>query len=699
MIEQKTILESEKHTAASGRIVSPFHLKSGDVTPLSFVSMFPNFSALPNARNKRKKAALHRRIPNGSRNLLLLLFALATVSVAGCANTTVTSLVGAGWAHEQQNLAVRDPATLAPAPLPAIPPPPTVAADSPKREPFNLSLNDAVRISLENSRVVRVFTGLGATNSGRTIYDPSIANTRIDQAQARFDPTLTAGTSHIRDETPNFGGDVTSPFGIGTIGARGDTDRTSFGIEKVNLLGGTAGLGFTKDTRRLSPIGANISPVDRSALEANFTQPLLQGGGFQFNMSPIVLARIETDRSYFQFKDATQDLVRGTIEAYWNLVLARLELWAREIVVERAEYAYKLEEDRRKVGRHVYTDLTQAKVSLAQFQASLIAARANVLDREAALRNLIGLPPSDGKEIVPVSTPANLRYKAEWENLLRFAEQRRPDLIELKLVLEADQQRRIQAENTALPRLDATALYRWNGLAGTLPSTGQRISSDHGQFTDWTVGINFSVPLGLREGRARVREQDLIILRDRANLEQGLHSAGHELAITTRSLESSFEQYLAYRATRTAALENLIAQDDLFKAGKGVIYLQVLQALNDWGTVITSEARALIDYNVLLATLERQTGTILETHGLVFVEERFQAAGPLCLPMHDRAYSMDLKPTGEPTQYPATGSPSENAFDLKRPTERPAKLKDPEPGDRKVAPKPPLLKFAEDQAK
>jgi hypothetical protein len=178
-----------------------------------------------------------------------------------------------------------------------------------------------------------------------------------------------------------------------------------------------------------------------------------------------------------------------------------------------------------------------------------------------------------------------------------------------------------------------------------------------------------------------------------------LHAAGHELAITTRSIENSFEQYLAYRATRSAALENLIAQDDLFKAGKGVIYLQVLQALNDWGNVITSEAQALINYNIFLATLERQTGTILETHGLVFVEERFQAAGPLCLPSHDRAYSKDLMPTGEPTQYPGTSSPAENAFDLKRPTDRPAKLKGPEPAEKKDSPKPPMLKFAEDQAK
>ena len=149
----------------------------------------------------------------------------------------------------------------------------------------------------------------------------------------------------------------------------------------------------------------------------------------------------------------------------------------------------------------------------------------------------------------------------------------------------------------------------------------------------------------------RCAEQDLIILRDRANLDQGLHAAGHDLAATTRSIESNFEQYDAYRATRAAALTNLLVQIGENKAGRG-IYLNVLQALNDWGAAITSEARTLIDYNVLLANLERQTGTILETHGLVFVEERFGAAGPLCLPGHERMYSQDFKPIGRTDKVP-----------------------------------------------
>ena len=134
-------------------------------------------------------------------------------------------------------------------------------------------------------------------------------------------------------------------------------------------------------------------------------------------------------------------------------------------------------------------------------------------------------------------------------------------------------------------------------------------------------------------------------------------------------------------------------QSDLFKTGlppkpgqPGVIYLNVLQALNDWGNAVTSEAQQLLAYNTDLANVERQTGTILETHGLVFYEERFRAAGPL--PCVDRLYPSALPPTGSPTRYPGTAEPSENAFDLTNPVLRDAAPPETLPPPRTAPPTP-----------
>jgi outer membrane protein TolC len=395
------------------------------------------------------------------------------------------------------------------------------------------------------------------------------------------------------------------------------------------------------------------------------------------NTAPIVIDRINTTVSFFQYKDSVQQLVNGVIQAYWALVQARVDVWARTIQVDLSEQTYNREQAKLKTGLGDAGTVAQARLTFKQFSANLIAAKAAVLTQEGAIRNLLRLPPDDGRQIVPVSPPASQRLEPDWNALQRLAEQRRPDIVELKLIEEADRVRLIQAEDMTLPRLDAVALYRWNGLSGEMPN-GERLATAPGQFTDWSIGVNFSVPLGLRQGRAQVRGVKLTIARDQANVDQQVHQAIHELASSVRDLDSTYEQYLAFKETREAAESNLKLQSANFRVGR-VIFLNYLQALNDWGTAVSSEAQQLLNYNVTLANLERQTGTILDTHGLVFNEERFRAAGPLCPLGHDRLYPSAVSPAGKSERYPGAGEAAENAFDLKNPAPRSAPDKLPLP--------------------
>src|SRR5262245_55882039 len=103
---------------------------------------------------------------------------------------------------EQRTVAVRSPDQLPPGPTADIPPPRTVSDPQPGAEEWRLSLDEAIRISLVNAKVIRVLAGLSAVSSGSTIYDPAIANTAIDQEQARFDPTLAWRYSRDRTENP-----------------------------------------------------------------------------------------------------------------------------------------------------------------------------------------------------------------------------------------------------------------------------------------------------------------------------------------------------------------------------------------------------------------------------------------------------------------------------------------------------------------
>lgn len=569
---------------------------------------------------------------------------------------------------EQRTIDYRDPAALPAIPLPEFEAPRTVSNLQPETPQWQMSLDEAIRIALENARVIRVLTGLSASASGQTIYDTAITNTTIDQEQGRFSPIASQRSTFTRVETPFAVFDFTN--GAGRIGGTStNTFRSDVGLTKTNVLGGQWSLSWVEEPTRFGGAASSIlNPQNRDSLEMSYTQPLLQGGGYLVNTAPIVIARLNTERSYFQYKDSVQELVRGVIEAYWNLVLARTELWARKIQVQQSEEAYEREKARLQTGLTDLGSVSQARVTYNQFRANLIDAQSSVLAREGALRNILFLPPEDHRQIIPVSPPTSKRLKPEWEGLVRLAEARRPDIVELKLVLEADQVRLYQARNQALPRLDGVMLYRWNGLHGTLPNR-EEVRTGAGEFTDWSLGINFSVPLGFRQERARIREQTLLLDRDRANLQQRFHATIHDLAITMRGLDSAYEQYLAFKETRAAAFANLQVQIEQFRARRN-IYLNVLQALNDWGNSVTSEARALLTYNVALATLERQTGTMLETHGLYFREERFRAAGPLGLPGHRPLYPEALVPEGSPNRYPGGTQPAENSFDLQNPDPR-----------------------------
>ena len=83
-------------------------------------------------------------------------------------------------------MAIRDPSCLPPSRLPPVAAPATVSEPHDDDQQNKLSLDEAIRIALANSEVIRVLGG----SSGQTQYDPAIINTEIDQTRAAFDPTL-----------------------------------------------------------------------------------------------------------------------------------------------------------------------------------------------------------------------------------------------------------------------------------------------------------------------------------------------------------------------------------------------------------------------------------------------------------------------------------------------------------------------------
>src|SRR5947207_7654548 len=101
--------------------------------------------------------------------------------------------------------------------------------------------------------------------------------------------------------------------------------------------------------------------------------------------------------------------------------------------------------------------------------------------------------------------------------------------------------------------------------------------------------------------------------------------------------------------------------------------------MTTWGNDVSSEAQSLSQYNVELANLERQTGTILETHGVRFFEERFASIGPLGRLAAPQCYPSAVVPSPNADRYPIAAEPAEAALEREKASARPIPLPPPEP--------------------
>ena len=152
---------------------------------------------------------------------------------------------------------------------------------------------------------------------------------------------------------------------------------------------------------------------------------------------------------------------------------------------------------------------------------------------------------------------------------------------------------------------------------------------------------------------------------------------------------------MTLKVTRAAASVNLDQQLAEFRSGRA-IFLNLLQAISDWGNSVSNEAQSLSQYNTELANLERQTGTILETHGVRFFEERFLSIGPLGRLAAPRSYPAAIKPGPNAGRYPIATEPADAALEREKPG-----LPDPEDSRPEPPPEldpllPPALPFEDD---
>jgi hypothetical protein len=414
--------------------------------------------------------------------------------------------------------------------------------------------------------------------------------------------------------------------------------------------------------------GNEIPSAWNSNFETEIRQPLLQGAGVQFNRitgplsqpgvyNGVLVARINTDVALVDFEIAVRDLMSNLENTYWDLYYGYRDLdakiKARDEALKTWRSVYSLYETSR-IGGEAANE-AQARQQYFRFQEEVQTALSGeildgthvgngsgggtfrptggVLVAERRLRVLMGLSPTDGKLIRPTNEPIMAKVDFDWEEASAEAAVRRAELRRQKWNIRRRELELIASKNFLMPRLDAVGRYRWRGIGddligsdrGDVPGTDIADNAfanlTSGDFQEWQLGAEFSVPIGFRRAHAGVRNAELLLARDRALLRDQQREVIHELSDAIAEMDRTF-------VVAQTSYNRLIASQQQHQALTAVeekakseasLYLR-LDALR---RLVESESRyfrALAEYAIATKNVHYVKGTLLDYDGVYLAE-------------------------------------------------------------------------------
>ena len=500
--------------------------------------------------------------------------------------------------------------------------PPINLATAPRRP---LPLQQAVLMGLHKSEIVRTLSG-SVRIEPITTLDPAIADAELRKESARFDPRASAAY---------FGSQINQPpnsfFGPGLAeNTRRDEANFAAGLEKLWPWGTTTRVTYDPSLGYLFfPQGSSsgFNPAYTTATIFELRQPLLRAGGWKVNTAPIQIAAARADQSQWEVTQVTLAQLRSITDAYWKLHAAMIALQAVESVLPLADEVVRIEQLRLESQRSIYMDVARASVNLENLKRQRSQAQLNVVQREYDLRQLLGLPSNDGTLLTPIDTPSQIKTNFDVATLVQTAYSRRPDLNRRRARREEQEWRLVVARNGKLPQLDLRALTRTSGLNSRLDDSLNQLATFN--YTDWTVGMEFSVPLGNRRAKADVESAELQLMRELALLRGFEEQVVFEFAGLIAELQTTWERYesamrqVQYTQEWLRLARIRFASPPAANRGDDWLLLALYDyqvAMQSYITAYSTASQMLADYNTLLVRVEEAQGTLLDRWQIGFVD-------------------------------------------------------------------------------
>lgn len=503
--------------------------------------------------------------------------------------------------------------------------------DSPDKggfQPFDteslepLSLHDALVVTMENSDVVRTLDSDGlANNIAATQYDPLVFERRWRKEAARFDPKVSAGFvgSQINEPPDSFFGP-----GISQSNVRDEASPTA-SVSKLWSAGTTATVAYNP------PLGYLFLPNDNSGFNPAHTtrlsfevkQPLLKGFGTKVNKAPIKVAKLQEQQSILDVRQAMLEQVRDLVVAYWDLHASVASLQAIDSILPVLQKTLEVQQIRFENELVTKAEVARVQLQHGKFRQQRVQYAKAVADRQFRIASLMGLPVNKTFNFLPIDPPQRVPVEIDEHHATMIALQNRPDIARNELAVKIRDLGVLISKNENQGDLDLTLRYRTNGLEDKLDSSLDQMFDF--AYTDSTVGITYSVPLGRRASQATQESRELEYARAVAILRRRAKNVGFEISQIVRDINQSWSEFTILSMQLERSEEWLRIASTRFSspppAGVSGDWLLVAlndyqQALNAYVDVTIESAETLATYNSQLARLAEKKGTLLDDNQL-----------------------------------------------------------------------------------
>ncbi len=439
---------------------------------------------------------------------------------------------------------------------------------------------------------------------------------RLDQvfAEAGFEPELYGSVGYAESESPTrnlFSPQLSSQTMDATLGWR----------QRV-VTGGLFDLAFRP--ARFDSSGSTAFP-DRqftSEWSASFRQPLLRGAWTDYNLAPITTARYQQAQVDHQFERTVQDTLLQIVRAYWELVFARENWRVVDSALAVAREQLRITEERIRVRELASRDRVADESEVARRREQLIVAENTIRAREDELRQLLfdgsdpqlwafNLRPTSAIAVTPVAA------EVDYVPLVEVALLQRPDLRARRSSVAAAEVAMLEAERDVLPSLDLIGSYSSDGVSTTDPlvpgsqaSFGSAFDDAFGvEFPDWSVRLEFSIPIGNHAARSRRQRAALEVERQRRELHAATLQVTREVRDAVRNLFALAQSIAASAESVRLATTNLETEQVKLRVGASTAF-EVQRRIQELSEAQSRHLRNQLDYRVAESTLLHAQGLL-----------------------------------------------------------------------------------------